>query len=198
MQVLLASSNKGKLEEIADLLKNVPVEILLPKDIGLNLDVREDGETYAENARKKALAYCGASGLVTLADDTGLEVEALGGKPGLHSARFTGKADATDASRRAFLLEKLKGHPQPWRAAFRCTVVVAAPDGRLFTLDGACQGEIIPEERGANGFGYDPIFLVDGKGKTMAELTLEEKNTLSHRARAVLAARPVLLDLATE
>lgn len=198
MQVLLASSNKGKLEEIADLLKNVPVEILLPKDIGLNLDVREDGETYAENARKKALAYCGASGLVTLADDTGLEVEALGGQPGLHSARFTGKADATDALRREFLLEKLKGHPQPWRAAFRCTVVVTAPDGRLFTLNGACQGEIIPEERGAFGFGYDPIFLVDGIKKTMAELTLEEKNTLSHRALAVMAAQPVLLELAGE
>ena len=198
MQVLLASSNKGKLKEIVHLLKDLPVEILLPKDIGLNLDVSEDGETYAENARKKALAYCGASGLVTLADDTGLEVEVLGGQPGLHSARFTGKTDATDASRRAFLLEKLKELPRPWRAAFRCTVAVAAPDGRLFTMDGACQGEIITEERGVYGFGYDPIFLVDGTGKTMAELTLEEKNTLSHRARAVMATRPVLLELAGE
>jgi XTP/dITP diphosphohydrolase len=195
MRLLIASSNKGKLIEIMHLLHDVPVDAVLPADIGLVLEVEEDGQTYAENAMKKALAYCAASGLVTLADDSGLEVAALGGKPGLHSARFSGKPGATDADRRAYLLKQLYGHPQPWQAAFRSTVVIARPDGLTFALNGECRGEIIPEERGSNGFGYDPIFLVEGMGRTMAELSLEEKNQLSHRARAILAARPVLLDM---
>jgi XTP/dITP diphosphohydrolase len=195
MRVLIASSNKGKLAEIMNLLQDVPFEAVLPADIGLILEVEEDGLTYAENALKKALAYCAASGLVTLADDSGLEVAALDGKPGLHSARFSGKPGATDADRRAYLLEQLKGHPRPWPAAFRSTVVIALPDGQAYTLDGECQGQIIPQERGSNGFGYDPIFQVDGLDKTMAELTMEEKNRLSHRARAIMLARPVLLEL---
>jgi XTP/dITP diphosphohydrolase len=198
MRLLIASSNKGKLAEIMALLKDVPLEALLPGDAGIHLDVEEDGHTYAENSMKKALAYCAASGMVTLADDSGLEVEALGGQPGLHSARFSGKPGATDADRRAYLLEKLKGFPQPWPAAFKSTVVIATPDGRTFTLDGECRGQIIPEERGSNGFGYDPIFLVEGLNRTMAELSMEEKNRLSHRARAILAARPVLMQLAGE
>jgi XTP/dITP diphosphohydrolase len=195
MRLLIASSNKGKLIEIMDLLHDVPVEAVLPADIGLVLEVDEDGQTYAENAMKKALAYCTTSGLFTLADDSGLEVAVLGGKPGLHSARFSGKLGATDADRRAYLLKELNGHPQPWLAVFRSTVVIARPDGQTYTLDGECRGEIIPEERGSNGFGYDPIFLVEGMGRTMAELSLEEKNRLSHRARAILAARPVLLEM---
>lgn len=198
MRLLIASSNKGKLAEIMALLQDIPLEAVLPSDIGIQMDVEEDGTTYAENSLKKALAYCKASGLVTLADDSGLEVDALGGQPGLHSARFSGKPGATDAERRKFLLEKLNGHPQPWPAAFRSTVVIATPDGRTFTLDGECRGEIIPEERGTNGFGYDPIFLVEGLDRTMAELSMEEKNRLSHRARAILAARPVLMELAEE
>ncbi len=196
MRLLIASSNKGKLAEIMALLQDIPLDAVLPSDIGIQLDVEEDGNTYAENSLKKARAYCQASGLVTLADDSGLEVDALGGQPGLHSARFSGKPGATDADRRKFLLEMLKGHPQPWPAAFRSTVVIATPDGRTFTLDGECRGEIIPEERGTNGFGYDPIFLVEGLDRTMAELSMEEKNRLSHRARAILAARPVLMELA--
>lgn len=196
MRLLIASSNKGKLAEIMALLEDVPLDAVLPADIGIQLDVEEDGQTYAENSMKKALAYCQASGLVTLADDSGLEVDALGGQPGLHSARFSGKPGATDADRRKYLLEKLKGHPQPWPAAFKSTVVIATPDGRSFTLDGECRGQIIPEERGTNGFGYDPIFLVEGMECTMAELSMEEKNRLSHRARAILAARPVLMELA--
>jgi len=179
-----------------DLLQDVPLQGILPADMGVMLEVEEDGATYAENAAKKALAYCSASGLVTLADDSGLEVEALGGKPGLYSARFSGKPGATDADRRKFLLEQLVGHPRPWPAVFRSTVVIALPDGQTFTLDGECRGEIIPEERGNNGFGYDPIFLVEGMDRTMAELSLEEKNRLSHRARAILAARSVLMELA--
>ena len=198
MRLLIASSNKGKLAEIMALLQDIPLDAVLPSDVGIQMEVEEDGTTYAENSRKKALAYCHASGLVTLADDSGLEVDALGGQPGLHSARFSGKPGATDADRRKFLLEKLTGHPQPWPAAFRSTVVIATPDGRTFTLDGECRGEIIPEERGTNGFGYDPIFLVEGMDRTMAELSMDEKNSLSHRARAILASRPVLMELARE
>lgn len=181
--------------EIMDLLRDVPLEAVLPADIGLELEVEEDGNTYAENAAKKAVAYCKASGMITLADDSGLEVAALEGKPGLHSARFSGKPGATDADRRKYLLGKLQDHPRPWPAFFHSTVAIAVPGGKVYTVDGQCNGEIIPEERGTNGFGYDPIFLVDGMGKTMAELTLDEKNRLSHRARAILAARPVLLEL---
>jgi XTP/dITP diphosphohydrolase len=198
MKLLIASSNKGKLAEIMALLKDVPLEAMLPSDAGIQLEVEEDGTTYAENSLKKALAYCAASGMVTLADDSGLEVNALNGQPGLHSARFSGIPGATDADRRHYLLEKLIGHPRPWPAAFKSTVVIATPDGRTFTLDGECRGQIIPEERGTNGFGYDPIFLVEGMGRTMAELSMEEKNSLSHRARAILAARPVLMQLAGE
>ena len=197
MKLLIASSNKGKLTEIMDLLRDLPIEAILPMDIGVSLDVEEDGITYAENATKKARAYCQASGLVTLADDSGLEVQALDGKPGLHSARFSGKPGATDSDRRMFLLDRLNGLPRPWVAAFYSTVVISVPDGDTYTLDGLCHGEIIPEERGTNGFGYDPIFRIEGMNRTMAELTMEEKNRLSHRARAVLAARPVLLKLAS-
>lgn len=197
MQLLIASSNKGKLIEIMDLLQDVPLEAILPADIGVVLEVEEDGSTYAENAAKKALTYCNASGLITLADDSGLEVAALNGKPGLYSARFSGKPGATDADRRQFLLKQLAGHPFPWPAVFSSTVAIAVPGGMIYTVDGECRGEITPEERGTGGFGYDPIFLVEGLGKTMAELTLEEKNRLSHRARAILAARPILLELAT-
>ncbi|NMB58255.1 MAG: RdgB/HAM1 family non-canonical purine NTP pyrophosphatase [Chloroflexi bacterium] len=198
MRLLIASSNKGKLAEIMALLQDIPLDAVLPADIGIELDVEEDGTTYAENSLKKALAYCQVSGLVTLADDSGLEVDALGGQPGIYSARFSGKPGATDAERRRFLLEKLKNFPHPWLATFRSTVVIATPDGRTFTLDGECRGEIIPEERGTNGFGYDPIFLVEGLTRTMAELSMEEKNRLSHRARAILAARPVLMQLTDE
>ncbi len=196
MKLLIATGNKGKMTEIMDLLRDLPLEPVLPTDIGLNIEVEEDGKTYAENSMKKALAYCSASQMVSLADDSGLEVDALGGAPGLHSARFSGKPDATDADRRSYLLENLKNIPRPWPASFRCTVVIAVPDGRTFTLEGSCRGEIVPEEHGSNGFGYDPIFLVGGMGRTMAELSLDEKNLLSHRARAILAARPVLMELA--
>lgn len=118
MRIIIASSNKGKLIEIMDLLRDVPLEAVLPADIGLDLEVEEDGNTYAENAAKKALAYCTASGMITLADDSGLEVAALDGKPGLHSARFSGKPGATDADRRKYLLGKLKRPPAPMACIF--------------------------------------------------------------------------------
>ncbi len=195
-KVLLASRNEGKLREIQALLSDLDFELVLPTQMGLDLHVKEDGSTYAENAALKAQAFAQASGLLTLADDTGLEVAALGGKPGLYSARFAPQPGATDADRRAYLLEKLELHPRPWPAQFRCVVALSAPNGDVHFAEGICPGEIISEERGRHGFGYDSIFLITSIERTMAELTRDEKNHLSHRARAVHAARPRLLEMA--
>lgn len=195
MKLLLSTNNKGKLRELQAILADMPLELLTPADLGLDLDVDEDGSTYAENAAKKALAFAQASGLTCLADDSGLEVDALNGAPGLYSARYSSKPGATDADRRTFLLQNLADKPRPWTARFRATVAVAGPEGSVQIAEGTCPGEIIPEERGTGGFGYDPIFLLDGLTQTMAELPEETKNRLSHRARAVQAARPILMKL---
>ncbi len=191
--LLLATNNIGKLREMQAILRDLKIQLLTPKDAEIQLDVVEDGDTYAENATRKALAFARASNLLSLADDSGLEVEALDGAPGLHSARFSPKPGATDADRRALLLQFLYPFVRPWRACFHCTVALAAPDGWVGLAEGNCLGEIIPVERGQNGFGYDPIFLVTGKDLTMAELSMAEKNELSHRARAVRAAIPMIL-----
>ncbi|HEY9076020.1 MAG TPA: RdgB/HAM1 family non-canonical purine NTP pyrophosphatase [Anaerolineaceae bacterium] len=190
VKLLLASTNRGKLGEMQALLGDLPVCLLLPADIGLNLEVVEDGLTYAENAAIKARAYCEASGLPVLADDSGLDVDALNGAPGIHSARYAPWECATDADRRRLLLENLKAKPRPWIARFRCAIALAAPGRPLAFSEGICDGEIIPEERGNNGFGYDPIFLLRDMGKTMAELSMAEKNQRSHRALAIKAALP--------
>jgi XTP/dITP diphosphohydrolase len=195
MELLLASNNQGKLKEIQALLAALPLRILVPDDLGLQIEVDEAGSTYRENAALKAHAFAKASGLVSLADDSGLEVETLGGAPGLHSARFSPLPNADDADRRKKLIDKLGGFQQPWKARFHCTIAVANPDGAIQFSEGFCNGEIIWEERGEGGFGYDPIFLLPELGKTMAELELEEKNEISHRARAVQAARPILLTM---
>ena len=192
--LLIATTNPGKLRELQELLPGFP--LVLPKDLGLNLEVAETGATYRENAALKARAFCLASGLVTLADNSGLEVEALGGAPGLHSARYSPLPGASDADRRALLLVNLAAHLRPWRACFRAVVAVALPqEGAEPTLrffEGRCPGEIIPQERGTSGFGYDPIFLLPELGLTMAELARAQKNTLSHRARGVQAALGLL------
>ena len=198
-RLLVATNNQGKLKEIRAILKNLNLELLSLTDLGLELDVEEDGQTYAENAAKKALAFSQASGLTSLADDSGLEVEALGGAPGLHSNRFGpplgGGPRRTDSSRCAYLLEQLDGKPRPWRARFRATVAIASPGGSVKLTEGTCPGEIIPEERGTGGFGYDPIFLLEGLDKTMAELEMDEKNRLSHRGRAIRQSIPILVEL---
>jgi XTP/dITP diphosphohydrolase len=198
-KLLIASRNPGKIVEIQEILYELStsrsIELLTPADVGLALEVSESGTTYAENAGRKAKTFAQASGIVALGDDSGLEVEALDGAPGLYSARYLPQPGATDADRRAYLLENLRGHLCPWLARFRCCAAVASPDGALTVLEGTCDGEIIPEERGTNGFGYDPVFLIAGVGSTMAELSMAEKNRLSHRARAVRAAIPVLLSL---
>ncbi|HUE98756.1 MAG TPA: RdgB/HAM1 family non-canonical purine NTP pyrophosphatase [Anaerolineales bacterium] len=193
-QLLIATNNKGKIKELQDLLKDTGVELITPAKIDLDLDVVEDGNTYAENAAKKAVVFARASGLISLADDSGLEVDALDGAPGLYSARY-GSPDSrklSDAERRAYLIQNLQDKPRPWTARFHATIAVAVPNGETQLAEGFCEGEIIPEERGAGGFGYDPIFQLSELGKTMAELSMDEKNRLSHRARAVMKAQSIL------
>lgn len=195
MKILIATGNVGKQREILSILSKTPFSLITPQSLGLDLEVLENGANYAENAAIKAQAYVRASGLLSLADDSGLEVDKLDGAPGLQSARYHPKPGATDADRRAYLLRKLKSKPRPWKAHFHCTIAIVQPAGGTWFAEGNCFGEIIPEERGSNGFGYDPVFLIPEMEKTMAELTIEEKNLLSHRARAVRAALPILLTL---
>ena len=192
--LLIATNNQGKIEELQALLKETGIELITPAQIDLDLDVIEDGHTYAENATKKAIAFAQTSGLIALADDSGLEVEALNGEPGLYSARY-GSQDGqklSDKDRRAYLIKHLKDKPRPWTARFCATIAIARPTGETYLTEGICEGEIIPEERGTGGFGYDPIFLLSELGKTMAELSMDEKNCLSHRARAVIKAKSIL------
>jgi len=194
-KLLLATNNTGKVREIQAMLDEIDVTLVTPKALALRIEVEEDGVTYAENAAKKARIFANASGLMTLADDSGLEVEALAGAPGLFSARYAPQPGATDADRRAYLLRQLQGLPHPWRARFQCTVALATVTGEMYFAEGSCLGEIIPQERGRGGFGYDPIFLIPELGRTMAELTMKEKNQVSHRAGAVKAVKPILLSL---
>ncbi len=190
-KLLLASNNVGKLRELRALLQGLQLILLDPESLKLKLEVEESGDDYETNARLKAAAFAEASGLWCLADDSGLEVDALGGAPGLHSARLVGPG-GSDEERRARLLALLSAHPRPWTARFRSVVALANPEGEIDLAEGECPGEIIPEERGDGGFGYDPIFLLSGVGRTMAELGMEEKNLLSHRANAMHALLPVL------
>lgn len=197
-KLLIATNNQGKVLELQELLTGSGIEFVTPAQIDLQLEVEEDGSNYQENAGKKAIAFAQASGMIALADDSGLEVEALNGAPGLYSARYSPKPGAKDKDRRDFLLENLKDKPRPWKAHFHATIAVARPNGEIEFAEGNCYGEIIPEERGTGGFGYDPIFLMPELGKTMAELEMEEKNKLSHRARAVIAAMPILKRIFSE
>lgn len=190
-KLLLGTRNRGKQEELLALLSNLHLEILTPQQMGISIEIEETGTNYAENAGLKAVAYASHSGLWSLSDDSGLEVEVLDGAPGLRSARLAGDGKS-DSDRRRVLLEMLVDHPHPWKARFRSTVALADPLGSIEIAEGQCAGEIIDEERGTGGFGYDPIFLVHEAGKTMAELDMDEKNKLSHRARAFEAIRSVL------
>ena len=196
IQLLIATNNHGKLHELLPLLGDLPFHLVTPHDLDLHLEVEETGTTYAENARLKAEAFVQTSGLLTLADDSGLEVDALGGAPGVHSARYAG-AGASDADRRAKLIRVLHEVPAPRLARFRCVMALAHPGGAMTYFEGVCAGEIILEERGTHGFGYDPLFFLPDHGYTMAELPSVVKNQISHRARAAQAARPFLQQLAT-
>ena len=194
-KLLIATNNKGKIQEFQALLKGIPFGLVTPGQIGLKLEVEESGDSYQSNARIKALAFAEASGLPTLADDSGLEVDALNGEPGIRSARYAGSG-ATDFNKVDYLLSKLKDIPQENRTArFKCVIAVARQDGKIEYCEGQCEGLITFEARGAAGFGYDPIFLFPDLGKTMAELPEEVKNRISHRGRAAQAAVKVLRSL---
>ena len=198
IKLLLATNNQGKLIELRSLLSGLDLKLVTPADLGLNLQIKETGESYRENAIMKATGFAKATNLWSLADDTGLEVEALDGAPGLYSARYAPQPGATDKDRRLVLLQNLEKNPRPWKAVFRCVVALCGPDGSLMTKDGTCRGEIVPDESGEGGFGYDPVFLLEELQLTMAELSLVDKNTLSHRSRAVWKMVPVLKELSSQ
>jgi XTP/dITP diphosphohydrolase len=193
-KLLIATNNRGKLAEYLELLKDLPFELTWPEKEGLKLKVEEKTGSYRENAIAKAVTWAKATGLITLADDSGLEVDALGGAPGPVSARYGGLE--TDRERYELLLKKMEGIPWPQRTArFRCVIAIAYPDGEVHTFEGVMEGLIALEPKGEHGFGYDPVFFLPELGKTVAQLTLEEKNRLSHRAQAALKARDFLLSL---
>ncbi len=190
--LLIATHNSGKAREYRILLRGIPHELVTLKELGLKEEALEEGSTMEENALAKARFYARLSSLLTLADDSGLEVDALGGEPGVRSARYAGDG-ASDKERVNFLLAKLKKVSQEKRTArFRCVTAVATPQGEARLFTGECYGIITFEPKGSNGFGCDPIFYFPQMGKTMAELSLEEKNRLSHRAIAAHQARAAL------
>jgi XTP/dITP diphosphohydrolase len=194
-KLLIATTNKGKAREYEAMLQRIPFKLVTLSDENINIDVDENGSTYEANARLKALTYAKESGLLTLADDSGLEVDALGGGPGIRSARYAGKG-VSDSDRNAYLLSKIKNVPGKGRGArFVCVIALATPEGKIDIFEGECRGLITNAPRGANGHGYDPVFYVPELEKTMAELTMEEKNRVSHRARAALKARVFLMTL---
>jgi XTP/dITP diphosphohydrolase len=191
-RLLLATNNKGKAREYRTLLRGIPYEMVTPDSQGITTEVDESGGSFEENARLKATTLARESGLLALADDSGLEVDALGGAPGALSHRFAGEG-ASDDDRIALLLAMLKNVPEKERTAqFRCVIAVATPEGKSELYTGICRGVITNEPKGNNGFGYDPVFYLPEPGRTMAELTLEDKNKVSHRARAAAKAREAL------
>jgi len=196
MNVLVATRNAHKLEEIRQIFALPGLQLLAADEVpGLPEDVVEDAETFEGNALKKARELCAASGLWTLADDSGLEVRALGNAPGVYSARYAGEPCSYPANN-AKLLRELAGVTDR-RARFRCAIALCAPDGREWTVDGRCTGEILHESRGSNGFGYDPLFVPDGYVQTFAELDSATKNAISHRGAALRRAAEVWRELLT-
>lgn len=203
-QLVVATSNRGKLAEFRQLLAGLDVELFTIDDVVRpRPTIIEDGETFEENAIKKAKTVAHAAMMLTLADDSGLEVDALDGRPGVRSARFAHER-ATDAENNAELLSALEAinsrsaSPPPRTARFRCVLALVDPftdDGAPILVDGTCEGSIAQSPRGSGGFGYDPLFVVENTGKTIAELSDAEKNAVSHRGRAVEKLRPILAKL---
>lgn len=184
-KLLLATRNSGKAQELFELFSHTPFELTTLDREGILLEVEETGETFERNAVLKAESYASAACLLTLADDSGLEVEALGWGPGIFSARYAGEG-VNDAERVQYLLNNLKDVPMSGRfARFRCVVALADSNGLIETFEGKCEGQISLEPCGENGFGYDPVFYLPGDRKTMAEISAQRKNVLSHRAQAV-------------
>lgn len=185
MKLVLATHNPKKREEMAAILESLGVEVVLQSDLGIDVDVEETGETFAENATLKAVAVMKASGLGAIADDSGLCVDALGGAPGVYSARYGGEG-LDDRGRYMLLLDSLRG--QTNRAAhFHTSIVCALPNGDMLTAEGDCHGAIAFAPMGDDGFGYNPVFLVPEKRKTFAQMTLEERSAISHRGNALRA-----------
>lgn len=194
-KLLIATRNPGKVREFRELLEGLPVEITYLDAEGIGFEVEEAGASFAENAVRKASEYARASGLWTWADDSGLEVDALDGGPGVYSARYAG-AGASDADRRRKLLNALAGVPWHRRTArFRCVIALATPEGEIRTAEGSCEGVIAFGPAGSNGFGYDPIFYLPDRGATMAQLESDEKNRISHRGRAARKAEQLLEEM---
>lgn len=197
MKILVATRNPGKRREYAELLADIDmggeaVEWLTLDDAGIDREVEETGETFKDNALLKAIAYAQESGLLTLADDSGLAIDALDGAPGVYSARYAGP-DASDRDRYQKVLRELEGVPVQERGArFVCVVAIATPEGGTYTAEGDVGGQIAYEPRGSNGFGYDPIFHIPGLRMTMAQLPSETKNRISHRADALEKIKPTL------
>ena len=183
MRFVLATHNPGKLREMGEILKDFGIEVVSPRDLGITVDVEETGTTFAENAMLKAKAICKEANLPAIADDSGLCVDALNGAPGVYSARYGGEG-LDDKGRYMLLLSSLRGAPT--RAAhFTCAVACAFPNGDTLTAEGRCDGSIAYAPLGEGGFGYDPVFLLPGTGKTFGQLTQEEKSAVSHRGRAL-------------
>jgi len=194
-KLLLATNNKAKVREYRSLLRALPFELVTLSEQGINTVVNEVGESLEENAELKAVAFSAESQLTALADDSGLEVDALGGEPGPVSARCAGEG-ASDEERVEYLLARLKDVPWQKRSArFRCVIAIATPEGKVGFCSGECPGMITFEPRGEEGFGYDPIFYLPALTKTMAELSLEVKNTVSHRGEAARKVPSVLARL---
>jgi XTP/dITP diphosphohydrolase len=200
-RLVVATNNPGKLREFRALLEGCGFDLVSPADLGIDWSVEETGTTFEENARLKAADAARACGLIALADDSGLEVDYLGGRPGIFSARYAGPGRTEEgigeAEQRRLLLGEMAGVPDALRSArFRCAIAIATPAGEVRTVDGVFEGRIAHEERGTNGFGYDPIFFVPEHGVTSAELLPDVKNAISHRGRAAHAACSILKELA--
>ncbi len=198
MKVVLATRNRGKISELQTLLRDLGVKVISMDEAGEVPEIIEDGTTFRENAMKKALVVSRATGLTAIADDSGLEVNALDGRPGVFSARYSGEG-ATDRKNYLKLLDEMQDVPDDKRTArFRCVMVACRPDGECISSDGSCKGRIIKEPRGTQGFGYDPVFVPEEDSRTMAELTKKEKNRISHRGRALRILKAELKDFLRE
>ena len=184
MKLILASNNAHKAREFREILSPLGVEVITQREAGCDFEVDETGETFAENAFLKAEAAMKATGEAAVSDDSGLEVDALGGAPGVHSARYTGRHEDTDADRRALLMKNLAGEEHR-EARFVSAICCVFPNGDRLDARGTCEGRIATYEKGENGFGYDCMFIPEGETRTMAELSADEKNAISHRGNAL-------------
>lgn len=191
-RLLIATHNEGKVLEIVDLLADLDLELVRLQDVGIEWEVAETGETFHENACQKAQTYAAAARLLTLADDSGLEVDALDGRPGVHTSRYGGQGLDSE-QRYRLLLQNMRDVPWPERTArFRCVAALSDGEETVATSEGVVEGRIALAPAGDGGFGYDPVFYVTEEGETMARLPIEKKNRLSHRARAIMAIKPHL------